>query len=224
MPHDLQPLDPRRFNLKSFADILPARHPIVGEEAGSFASFHEALTQALAPMTAYECVIAENLILIEWDMLQHRRMHDASIRQMIRDTLRKAVAWRQQVLHEQSLAEAYADFIEAGGTEDQWHTPSRFDSDAAGAMGDDLARRAASSDPTTHGVACDEIAELGLEPVLLMAEAYHSRRMSVLHHEHKLQELEKRRREVKRDFDQLQKTRPVEGQVKEPVVEAEITR
>jgi hypothetical protein len=38
----------------------------------------------------------------------------------------------------------------------------------------------------------------------------------VKHHDGKLRELEGRRREVKRDFDALQRTQPVEATVIEP--------
>jgi len=39
--------------------------------------FHAGLTQSLAPATPYEAVLAESLISIEWELLQHRRMHEA---------------------------------------------------------------------------------------------------------------------------------------------------
>ena len=39
----------------------------------------------LAPATPYECVIAENLVALEWEMLQHRRMRNACIREVTRE-------------------------------------------------------------------------------------------------------------------------------------------
>lgn len=55
-----------------------------------------------------------------------------------------------------------------------------------------------------------------MDPVEIMGEAYRSRDWSVTHHDQKLRELEGRRREVKRDFDALQRARLVEATVIEP--------
>lgn len=53
-----------------------------------------------------------------------------------------------------------------------------------------------------------------------MSEAYRTQNGSVTHHNIKIQELERRRREVKRDYDLLQKNRPagailIEGSVED---------
>lgn len=90
MPQDLSLPDPGRFDLKSFADILPARPPIIGEEPGSFKGFRQGLLESLAPTTPYECVVAENLVSIEWELLQHRVMRDAGIRRQISDAIVEA--------------------------------------------------------------------------------------------------------------------------------------
>lgn len=58
--------DPLRFNLASFAELLPARDPVIGEAPGSFGGFRQGMLQSLGPATPYECVIAENLVQIEW--------------------------------------------------------------------------------------------------------------------------------------------------------------
>ena len=46
-----------------------------------------------------------------------------------------------------------------------------------------------------------------------MGEAYRSYEHSVTRHEDKMPELERRRREVMRDFEALRKARPVEAEV-----------
>lgn len=51
---------------------------------------------------------------------------------------------------------------------------------------------------------------MGLDVVDLMGEAYRTSSEQVYYHDGRGQELERRRREVKRDFDALQKARPVE--------------
>ena len=54
---------------------------------------------------------------------------------------------------------------------------------------------------------------MGLDVVELMGEAYRSHEDKVRRHEHKMPELERRRREVMRDYDALQNARPVEAKV-----------
>lgn len=45
---------PSRFGLQRFADLLPVRAPIIGEDAGNFERFHAGMMQSLLPMTPYE--------------------------------------------------------------------------------------------------------------------------------------------------------------------------
>ena len=102
--------------------------------------------------------------------------------------------------------------MEAGGGEEDWE-PTRFDRDAAEAAGEDLAARVMSRDPEAQARAYEDVSALGMDPVEIMGEAYRSRDRSVTHHDIRLRELEGRRREVKRDFDALQRARPVEATV-----------
>ena len=56
------PADPTRFDLKSFADLLPKRLPLVGEDPDSFDGFRAGMMQSLLPATPYESVMAAALI------------------------------------------------------------------------------------------------------------------------------------------------------------------
>ena len=87
MSQDLPSTPPTAFGLERFADLLPARDPIPGEDPGSFETFHAAMMASLVPFTPYECVIGENLVAIEWELAQHRRMRDAGLRDIIRSDL-----------------------------------------------------------------------------------------------------------------------------------------
>jgi hypothetical protein len=199
--------DPQRFNLESFATILPERQSMVGEDAGSWEAFHAGMRQSLNPGTPYEAVIAENLIAIEWELLQHRSMREAVLRKTVRNAIRTAVE-------------------NAGGE---------------AAVAKSLADRAVSSDTQVRERAYAEIRELGMEPVELMGEAYRGTLRSSAHpaftptdpleydlpaaaeqdltddsadfHDEKIRQLERRRREVKRDYDQLRQSRPAEGAI-----------
>ena len=213
MTTDLTPPDPARFDLTSFADLLPARPSIIGEDPGSFAGFHTGMMQSLLPMTPYEGVIAENLIAIEWELLQHRRMRDAGLRRMLSSRVSNAVVQREEAAHDAEIDEAWGAHKAEGGTEDDWEEPFSFDRKAAWAAGQTLAQNAVSRDPDTFQAACAEIAGMGLDIVDLMSVAYLSNKDSVTKHETKLPDLERRRRDVMRDYDALQRARPIEAEV-----------
>jgi hypothetical protein len=215
MSKDLTPPSPERFGLASFADLLPARDPIFGEDPGSFAGFHDGMIGQLTPFTPYECVIAENLIAIEWELLQHRRMRDAGLRNAIRWEIRRAATERERKKHVARLNAAWREFNRAGGDKDAWADPFEFDEAAAEEMAEDLAVRAVSPDRDVQAKACDELVELGFTPVDLMSRAYSDIYGLAYGHDAKMQELERRRREVKRDFDALRSARPVEAEVVE---------
>ena len=174
MPHkkSVAAPDPGRFNLTTFADILSHREPIVGEVPGSYALFHAGLTQSLAPATPYEAVVAESLIRIEWELLQHRRMRDASLRASIRKQICKAVTTALEVIYNQEVAQDLEDHLVGGGEDEAWDHPGDFDEDAAEEVGRDLAARADSQDPQVQAEAYEEIEALGITPLDLMRMAY----------------------------------------------------
>ena len=213
MPKKLIPLDPTRFGTTSFADLLPAREHIIGEDPESFEGFREGMMPSLIPLTPYEGVIAENLIAIEWELIQHRRMRDMGLRKIIRNAICKAVVARERAAYGARLDEDWEAHVDAGGMEDNWDQPFSFDKSSAEAAGHALAAQAISRNPAEFAAACEEIEAMGLDVVDLMGRAYRTSSGEVRYHDGRGQELERRRREVKRDFDALQNSRPVEAVV-----------
>lgn len=210
--------DAKVFGLASFKQLVAARDPIIGEDANGYKTFHQALTAALAPATPYECVIAENLIAIEWELLQHRRMRDASIRKAMRDKIRLAVIDRYK---KEVRDESWQEHLATGEPEENWEEPDSLDDEDqkdAEKAGKDLAERALSSDREIQATAYQEIIDLGLKPIELMSETYGSKNITLIQHEEQLQGLERRRREVKRDFDALQRMRSVKSSFMEAMV------
>lgn len=214
MQNHLSLQSPDRFGLSSFADLLPKRPPMICEDPGSFEGFRDGMMQSLTPFTPYECVIAENLVAIEWDLLQHRRMRDASIRASVREALIEAVIKIEQDKHEAALDDAWAEYVEDGGDEEaDWKEPFAFDEDAAREAADALAARATSPDPELRSRAYNEILELGLSTDDLIVEAHRGLYSEAERHDKKTQDLERRRRDVKKDYDALQRTRPIYAEV-----------
>jgi len=175
-------LDPKKFDLTRFADLLALRVPIVGEGPLRFDGFHAGVLQSLAPATPYEHVIAEHLIAIEWELMQHRRMREKSLRGLIREAIKGAVKRKHYSDYNLVLDADWDEHVEAGGNKDDWEAPFPFDSQAAHAAGEDLAARAVSSAPDVQEGAYDEILQLGMDPLDLMGEAYLSWEGPVLHH------------------------------------------
>lgn len=111
------------------------------------------------------------------------------------------------------LDEDWERHVEAGGDEDSWERPFEFDRVGAKEVGEEFAARAISHDRDLRANAFEEIAALGLAPLHLMGEAHRACDGPHRTHDQKVQELERRSREVKRDYDALQKARPIEGTV-----------
>lgn len=305
MTRDLAHLDPRRFGLSSFAELLLQRRPVIGEDPGTFAQFHAGLTHSLAPMTPYECVLAENLISIEWELVQRRRVRDATLNRHIRKIIEDAYVkkslddfaeWLQERMAARDALEAaqeeeeddagweadhdddpharfddtyddeapharfddrYSDEAprsrfddrykdedpyarlndddddadtdddpdedcdtDEDGTEDKFdifddETPQQAldrNKDKFIAAGQDLAARAMSRDPEAQEQAYQKLAEIGLDPIDLMDYAFLAKSAAVEQHERQIESFERRRRDVKRDYDALQKSRAVEAQ------------
>ncbi|MZR13397.1 hypothetical protein GQE99_10250 [Maritimibacter sp. DP07] len=213
MPNEMSAHDPGRFGLRRFADVLPKRDPLLGEDPGSFEVFREGMMASLLPMTPHEWVSAENVVSIEWELLQQRRMRDAGIRSQIRGSIVDAVTAKRRADYKRDMQTALQRHLVRGGKREEWLEPYEFDQHEAKSFGTDLAKRAVSTDAEVQAKAQKEITKLGMEPMELMAEAYRSAQRSVTHHQQEIIELERRRRDAKRDYDQLQRSRPIDGKV-----------
>lgn len=213
MAQDINSPDPGAFGLTRFSDILPKRGTFVGEAPGTFEVFRDIMMEELAPATPYECVIAENLVNIEWEILQHRRMRDAGVRREIRMSIREAVHEYLWAQHEAVNQASLEQFDTLGPEALSWSAPSVFNDAEATRKADDLARRAVSVDPEERAAAEAELTDMGMEPVELMAAAFRSEERAVSYHDRVLPELEVRRRGVKQEYDALQKRRVANARV-----------
>ena len=147
-----------------------------------------------------------------------QRRHDARARQILEEKQREAweagedeESWKKFLQSRRSAAEQPADEAAekpAGETIEE----------AAEKKAKDLAARAVSLDPDEWARAQRELAAMGLSPLDFMSDADCNKDGSARRHDEKIKELERRRRELKRDYDALQKLRPVEI---EAAVEAE---
>lgn len=214
MSKDLTVPDPRDFGLASFAELLSSRPPIPGEVPGGFDAFREGLLASLTPMTPYECVVAENLVSIEWELFQRRRMREAVLRNALRKSVTDAAMRRASAIHDDAFDPArdahWEAHTAAGGSDRDWNDPHPFDRTAARERVDALTDGALSNDPREQAAAYQGLTEMGVSLADLMGDAYAEAHGHGQRHDAKIQELERRRREVMRDYAAIQKARPIE--------------
>jgi uncharacterized protein YjiS (DUF1127 family) len=99
-----------------------------------------------------------------------------------------------------------------------WEDPGAFDEDQAWKEAASFAKRLISRDPARQTRAYTQLDDLGMSATELMSEAYRDaldpdkqHPDAAERHDMKIHELERRWREVKRDFDHLQQSRPKES-------------
>ena len=63
-------LFPSDFGLNSFQELIYQPPNRAGDHLDDFDAFRDALLIDLAPMRPHEAVMAENIIMIEWDIAQ----------------------------------------------------------------------------------------------------------------------------------------------------------
>jgi hypothetical protein len=212
MSNKLMPPDPREYGLTSFAELLGAREPIIGETTLPFVHFRDGLLAVLEPATPYEYVVAENLVDIEWQLYQQRRMRHAAQCDETRDAVVKAVVAREEDAFDSTYYEAHKAWKEAGNKEEDFHFDD-FDRATAHEMGEALASRLVSVSTETSSQAEQELTALGMDAVSLMAEIYQQHSYTLAQFEDRIADLERRRRQVRADLDALQAARSRQPQV-----------
>jgi hypothetical protein len=214
MSKDLTTHKPQDFGLASFYDLLSSRPHIPGEQPGGFDALRSGLLASLTPATPYECVVAESIVAIEWELLQRRRMRDATLRGKLREAITTSAMSIAQSLHDADVQDARKDawdaFSDPENEEIEWEDPHPFDRDAAEERVAELADGILSNDPLSQADAHQALTDLGVPLLNLMGNAYADGNGLASRHEAKVQELERRRREVMRDFHSIQKARPID--------------
>lgn len=212
MPDDLTNTQPADFGLTSFRDLLPKRAPFPGEPAALFAPFRQQLLAALEPATPYECVLADGLVELEWELQQHRRMRDEQIRKSLAGIVREA--WRNVLSqrHEALLDAEWEEWIEAGKSEDDFEG-SPFDNDEATGEAIEMALRLLDDDLETASAAQAECVAAGISLIGLLSDAHNGHKPEYRFHEEKVNDLEQRRRRLMADYRGMQDARALTARV-----------
>jgi hypothetical protein len=187
----------------AFHDLLPRRNPILGAAPAFFDDFRASRIASLDPVRDEEMRIAEVLSAVEWDLLQHRRLRDAVLRQSIRVEIVRAVLARHRAGHAPNGAATYGDLVAVDRANDGRGTAVDTAEDTALSAARCLAARAVASDPDLRKAALSEITGFGLEPGEIHAAACHGFDTAGKEIDARIAQLEQRRRAVKYAYVRL---------------------
>jgi len=163
-------------------DRFSAEHLLPGESAADKAQLRAAFLGELAPKTALEARLADDLVEYEWEILRHRRLRDAACRGEFRETATNVL-----VTGKPNYLASAADITEEHRA---------------------LLYELVCEDPEVQQKAEEVFFErTSWEPHHLFAMAVGiSRRAQA--HEDRIVDLERRRRALQKDYRELQSTRP----------------
>lgn len=214
------PTDAAQFGLASFLDLLPQRTPLLEQCATSYERFKLAHLRDLHPTTALQTTVAENLIANEWELQQLRRMLDRETAHRLASSIKKPAYLALEQAHEDKLDAEFHEWVSAGNDRDEWEGEP-FDESDATADALELARQALSTDPDELAKLEAKLAAMGVDVMYLMAQVHIHVTVTAQNLGIQIRNLEKRRREIKADFDALQKASPIRAAM-EAIEDAEI--
>lgn len=113
----------------------------------------------------------------------------------------------------QEADDAFQNYLNDGGSPQDWEYEYELDEEYVKSQGQDFAVAALSKDPKKRRKALKEIDELDIDLEISLGEAYSNQYGTAFKHEEAVKELEKRRREVMRDYEALQRLRPIDVEV-----------
>ena len=148
--------------------LLPDEDPM------SYQGLRKAFIDDLAPGTAYERALAENLVTLEWEAFRHRRLRDHHLIAEYRDLA-------EGVFFEGKIAPVYFRDESSGLRQESKR----------------LARGLISSDKQQHAEAIAALKSWSVQETEIMAQAYSNLTKSLEVHERQLADLEARRRRLR---------------------------
>lgn len=203
--------------VKNFAELVARRPAIFGEDPGSYETFQAQLMQTFAPMDGYEYALAAELVDITWEIIQARHVKTTQLRITLTDKIYDAVLEHFKDEYDRQADAEWEAHVADGGTEDNWEQTVKYDYKACSNKAEDLADRATALDKMTVRQAQTELLALGIEQTVIFHEVYFdfSARNRLDRLEDRQRILERRRRELERDYRRLQDRRPIEGEATE---------
>ena len=208
---------PVDFGLQSFRDLLAETDEIIGESQAEFDIFREGLTAALMPMTAYEAVMAENLIMVEWEIFQLNRSMRPNLRLQIAayvesEYVRNAKAAYTKQMEALKLKQfGRKPELERGLDDLSFIPPYDFDPSDAKSEARIVLAALESSDPDDRTDAKGWLRDINMTIEDIFAVQF-AGSGALKNTSDRVADLEARRRRLKDDYDRLQRHRPIDAQ------------
>lgn len=202
---------------RNFAELVAKRPVIFGEDPGAYQTFHAHLITTLKPKDPYECVLADELVNLCWTINQTRHQITSLMRANLADRIYNAALQKFEEQFERELQQEQDAHIKAGGKFFTFKSQKKRTPDEWEERAEDLAERATSIDTDVAIKADAELRAIGVDPTMIMHEAFF--KPGKTHRFDRLEErqrsLERRRRELQRDYERLQDRRPIDAEARE---------
>lgn len=191
----------------SINDLLPERPAIIGEFSPAYEAFRVATLSDLAPVTQYEFLQAQQLVDLNWSILQLKASSDVELSTSMERNMGRLIDNKLEGNAESESRRQLNQYLEAGGDEDEFE--DNVDWDGMDAQRDGIVEGLQSTDPDRRGQAFVEANALGVDPRLVLS-AQLLKNANYRRHIDKLPDLEKRVRLLSAEYREIQKARPIE--------------
>ena len=207
MAQDLNPTPGGDFGSLAINDLLPERPALIGEFSPAYEAFREATIADLAPMTKYEFLLAQQLVDLNWSILQAKVSADVELSKGAENFAKIKLTRAIEDECDEEYDRLYEAFVENGGDEDGFEDP--IDWDGIAPRVDDIVAGLKSRDPGERESATAKAIALGVDPRLVLSSQLLNN-SGYRRHSEKLPDLEKRARLLSAEYREVQKSRPID--------------
>jgi N12 class adenine-specific DNA methylase len=191
----------------SVNDLLPERPAIIGEFSPAYEAFRVATLSDLAPVTQYEFLQAQQLVDLNWSILQLKASSDVELSTSMERNMGRLIDNKLEGNAESESRRQLNEYLKAGGDEDEFEDNVNWD--GMDAQRDGIVERLKASDLDLRGQAFVEANALGVDPRLVLS-AQLLKNVNYRRHIDKLPDLERRARLLSAEYREIQKARPIE--------------
>lgn len=207
MSHSKNPTILTELDSISINDLLPERPAIIGEFSSAYEAFRVATLSDLAPVTQYEFLQAQQLVDLNWSILQLKSSSDVELSTSMERNMSRLIDNKLEGNAESDSRRQLNQYLEAGGDEDEFE--DNVDWDGMDAQRNGIVDGLKSSDAALRGQAFVEANALGVDPRLVLS-AQLLKNVNYRRHIDKLPDLEKRARLLSAEYREIQQARPIE--------------
>ena len=120
MSHSKNPTILTELDSISINDLLPEWPAIIGEFSPAYEAFRVATLSDLAPVTQYEFLQAQQLVDLNWSILQLKASSDVELSMSMERNMGRLIDNKLEVNAESESRRQLSQYLEAGGDEDEF--------------------------------------------------------------------------------------------------------